>query len=91
MKNEKGSNTPNRDLDKQAYIARDTWTCLSVNLTLKHSPDLLYLALLSQNMQKKCQPEVVTARTEILHVNRFSSELVHWHIIYSLTLLLLLK
>ena len=31
-----------------------------------------------------------TYDSEILHVNRFSSELVHRHIIYSLTLLLLL-
>ena len=32
-----------------------------------------------------------TYEPEILHVNRFSSELVHRHIIYSLTLLLLVK
>ena len=32
-----------------------------------------------------------TYEPEILHVNQFSSELVHRHIIYSLTLLLLVK
>ena len=32
-----------------------------------------------------------TYESEILHVNQFSSELVHRHIIYSLTLLLLVK
>ena len=32
-----------------------------------------------------------TYEPEILHVNQFSSKLVHRHIIYSLTLLLLVK
>ena len=32
-----------------------------------------------------------TYEPDILHVNQFSSELVHRHIIYSLTLLLLVK
>ena len=32
-----------------------------------------------------------TYEPEILHVNQFSSEIVHRHIIYSITLLLLVK
>ena len=45
----------------------------------------------SSSFEKAKLTKHSTYEPEILHVNQFSSELVHRHIIYSLTLLLLVK
>ena len=52
--------------------------------------DCLFLLLLLHLFEKANLTNHSTYDSEILQVNRFSSELVHRHIIYSLTLVLLL-
>ena len=73
---------------------------LQVNRELVHRHIIYSLTLLlllielimctDNTLQCRPNPYQNTYEPEILHVNRFSSELVHRYIIYSLTLLLLL-
>ena len=63
---------------------------IQVNMILSHCRRRLHLLLLLLFEEAKLTNHS-TYEPEILHVNRFSSELVHRHIICSLTLLLLLK